>query len=57
MQTRRMVTGALVTSVILRSVALAGPFTYNCTNYPHLWSTTTYLQTRSRTLLGGGHNG
>jgi M6 family metalloprotease-like protein len=36
-----MVTGALVASVILRSVALAGPFTANWTNYPHLWSKTT----------------
>jgi M6 family metalloprotease-like protein len=36
-----MVTGSLVASVILRSVALAGPFTQNWTNYPHLWHKTT----------------
>jgi hypothetical protein len=36
-----MATGALVASVILRTAALAGPFTYNWTNYPHLWSKTT----------------
>jgi hypothetical protein len=42
MRKRRMVTGALVASVILRTVALAGPFTQNWTNYPRLWSTTKY---------------
>jgi hypothetical protein len=39
---KHRIVGALVASVVLRSVALAGPFTHNWTNYPHLWSKTTH---------------